>query len=73
MNAISTTPRSNALPTALWASIADSLFAPFRPRRDARVTEDAAALMERADAYEATQPSYAADLRAAAQQVGTRR
>lgn len=45
-----------------------ALTTPAAPTAQQQAATSAAELLERADAYEATQPSYAADLRAAAQQ-----
>lgn len=56
--------------TAGLLAAARRALAPWR-RRSSQLTmpEDAALLLARADAYEATQPSFAADLRAGAQRL----
>ena len=73
MNTLSTTAdtastRSNT--DAGWLEAARRAFAPWRRRATQQtLPEGAALLLARADAYEATQPSFAADLRAGAQRM----
>jgi len=66
MSALATRPET---PAATWLhAIGQILFAPLLPQRPTDAT-DIDALLERAAAYEATQPGYAADLRAAAMRL----
>ena len=60
---------SQASTESWWSAICAIGFAPMRTNRRSTCAVDIEALLERAAAYESTQPGYAADLRAAAQRV----
>lgn len=74
MTALTATTTAAAHDQVGLLAAARRALAPWR-RRTSQLTlpEDAALLLARADAYEATQPSFAADLRAGAQRLIDRR
>ena len=64
------TAKTSAPDIAGWLAAAQRALAPWRHRTTQHATaESAAVLLARADLYEATQPSFAADLRAGAQRT----
>ena len=68
MTALATALRHDTPAAKALSAFAAILFAPLLPQRPAEAT-DIDALLERAAAYEPTQPGYAADLRAAAMRL----
>lgn len=74
MTSLTATPATTATDSTGLLAAARRALAPWR-RRSSQLTmpEGAALLLARADAYEATQPSFAADLRAGAQRLIDRR
>jgi len=70
MNTLATTTAPDADSTPGWFESARRAFAPWRRRASQQtLPEGAALLLARAALYEATQPSFAADLRAGAQRM----
>jgi len=69
LNAFATTTGGRSPSGALWSTMHRAIFGEAGSATSALPAVDVAELLRRADAYEATQPGYAADLRAAAMRV----